>query len=92
MSCSVSFLNFKTQIAFWNLYLGSIWLEEWKSGRIENWEKIEKWEDIRNLVFSQLYLVGMMEKWRYWKFICLVEKKNESMENEVDINLQLCPH
>ena len=42
MSCSVSFLNFKTQIAFWNLYLGFIWLEEWKSGRIENWEKIEK--------------------------------------------------
>ena len=34
-------------------------------------------------------LVGRMEKWRDGKFICLVEKKNERMENEVGINLLL---
>ena len=44
--------------------LGSIWLEKWKSGRIKNWEGIEKWEDIRDLVFSYFCLVGRMEKWR----------------------------
>ena len=52
---------------------------------------IEKWEDRRDLVFSYLYLVERMEKWRDEKLICLVEKKNENMENEVGINLQLCP-
>ena len=33
-----------------------------------------------------------MEKWKDRKLICLVEKKNERMKNEVDINLQLCPN
>ena len=37
-------------------------------------------------------LVERMEKKRNRKFICLVEKKNEMMENEVGINLQLYPH
>ena len=32
----------------------------------------------------------MMEKWRDEKIIYLVEKKNEKMENNVGINLQLC--
>ena len=39
-----------------------------------------------------MYLVGMMEKWRDGKLICLVKNKNESMTNEVDINLQVCPY
>ena len=26
-------------------FLGFIWLEEWKSGRMENCERMEKWED-----------------------------------------------
>ena len=29
----------------------------------------------------------MVEKWKDKKFICLVEKKNEGIENEIDINL-----
>ena len=68
-------------------------------GGVEKWEnrKLGENRKMRGYKkFSFLSIVfgwdGMMEKWRYWKFICLVEKKNESMENEVDINLQLCPH
>ena len=60
--------------------LGSIWLEKWKSGRIENWEGIEKWEDRRNLVFSYFCLVERVEKWREGKLIYLVKKKNERIE------------
>ena len=67
-------------------------MEEWKSGRIEIGEGIEKWEDRKDLVFFHMCLVGRMEKWRDGKLICLVEKKNEMMENEIGINLQLCPH
>ena len=37
-------------------------------------------------------LVGMMEKKRNGKLICLVKKKNEMIENEVVIGLQLCPY
>ena len=75
-----------------NRHLGSVWLKEWKSERIENWEKIEKWKSRRDLVFSHLCLVGRMEKWRDGKLIFLVKKKNEKMENKVGINLQLCLH
>ena len=46
---------------------------------------IEKWEDRKDLVLSHMCLVGRMKKWRDEKLICLVEKKNESMENEVGI-------
>ena len=46
---------------------------------------IEKLEDKRNLVFSYLYLVRRMEKWKDEKFICLVEKKNERMKNKISI-------
>ena len=49
---------------------------------------IEKEEDIRDFVFFHLCLVGRMENWRDEKLICLVEKKNKRMENEVDINLK----
>ena len=47
---------------------------------IENREMIEKWKDRKDLVFSYLCLVGMMEMWRDRKLICMVEKKNEKME------------
>ena len=60
--------------------LGSIWLEKWESGRIENWEGIENWEDRRNLVFSYFCLVGRVEKWREGKLIYLVKKKNVRIE------------
>ena len=52
------------------------------SERVENEEEIEKWKERRDLVFSHMYLVGKMKKWRDEKFICLVEKKNERIENE----------
>ena len=35
-----------------------------------------------------LFVFGWgMDKWRDKRLICLVERKNEMMENEVDINL-----
>ena len=52
---------------------------------------IENGENKRDLVFSHLYFVGRMKKWKDEKFICLVEKKNEKIEIEVDINFKLCP-
>ena len=73
-----------------NGHLGSVWLKEWKSEKIENWEKIEKRKNRRDLLFYYLCLVGRMEKWRNEKLIHLIEKKNERMENEVCINLQFC--
>ena len=43
-----------------------------------------KWEeDGRDLVFSYLCLVKMMEKLRDRKLICLVEKKNEEMIEKI---------
>ena len=44
--------------------LGSVWLKEWKSERIENGKMIEKWEDKKNLISSYMCLIEMMEKWR----------------------------
>ena len=64
-------------------------MEEWKSGRIENEERIEKWEDRRDLVFSHLCLIRKMEKRRDGKLICFVEKKNERMENEAGIKFTI---
>ena len=45
--------------------------------------RVEKWENKRDLIFSN------MKKWKDEKFIYLIEKKNEMIENEVGINLQL---
>ena len=47
---------------------------------------VEKWEDIKNLVFPHVCLVGRMEKWEGGKLFCLVEEKNWRMENVVYIN------
>ena len=71
--------------------LGFVWFGECKSGRIENGERIEKWKDRKDLVFSYMCLVGRVKKWRDGKFFCLVEKKSERIENKVCINLPLCP-
>ena len=70
--------------------LGSIWLEEWKNERIKNEKGIEKWEDRINLVFSCIWLGGWKSKKMKNLFVWL-RKKNEMMENEVGINLQLYP-
>ena len=56
-------------------------------GGVKKWGGIEKWEDRRDLIFSYLCLFERMEKWIDENFICLVEKKNERMKNEVGINL-----
>ena len=61
-------------------------LDEWKSGRIENRERIEKFKDRKDLVFSHMCLVGRVEKWRDEKLFCLVEKKKVRIENRVCIN------
>ena len=62
------------------LFLGSVWLEEWKS------ERMEKWEDGKYLVFPRVCLVGRMEKWEDGKLFCLVEKKSRRIEKVVYIN------
>ena len=54
-------------------------------------ERIEKWKDRKDLVFSYMYLVGRVEKWRDGKLFYLVEKKSERIENKVCIKLPLYP-
>ena len=71
--------------------LGFVWVGKWKSGRIENGERIEKWTDRKDLVFSYMCLVGRVKKWRDGKLFCLIEKKSERIENKVCINLPLYP-
>ena len=50
-------------------------MEEWKSGRMKNCERMEKWEDGKYLVFPRVCLVGGMEKLEDGKLFCLVERK-----------------
>ena len=45
--------------------LGSVWLEEWKSGMMENCERMEKWEDGKNLVSS--FVCAWLEGWKSGK-------------------------
>ena len=47
-------------------YLGSNWLEVWKSGRIENGGRMEKWEDRKDFNFPHFCLVES-EKVDRWK-------------------------
>ena len=42
-----------------------------------------QWEDKKYLLFPRVCLVGGMKKWEDGKLFCLVEKKNQRMENEV---------
>ena len=48
--------------------LGSVWLEGWKSGRIE------KWEDRKYFNFSHFCLIGSekVEGWKKWVYINLL--------------------
>ena len=64
----------------------SVWMEEWKSGRMENCERMEKWEDEKYLVFPFVCLVGGVEKWESGKLFCLVGEKNGRMKNVIYIN------
>ena len=47
---------------------------------------MEKWENIKYLVFIRVCLVGGIEKWEDGKLFCLVEKKSRRIENVVYIN------
>ena len=62
-------------------------MEEWKSRRMKNCGRIEKWKDRKYLVFPRVCLVGGVEKWEGGKLFCLIEKKSESerIENVVYI-------
>ena len=53
------------------LLLESVWLEEWKSRRIENGGRVEKWEDIKdfNFLFSCLIESEKVEGWK--KCVCI---------------------
>ena len=69
-----------------NKALGSVWMQEWKTGRMENCGKMEKWEDEKYLVFPLMCLVGGTKKWEGGKFFCLVGERKERMENLIYIN------
>jgi len=45
---------------------GSVWLEEWKSGKKENGGTMKKWKDRKDFIFSPIYLVKN-EKVKKWK-------------------------
>ena len=47
---------------------------------------MEKWADIKDLVFSQVCLVGGVEKWEGGKLFCFVGEKKRRIENVVYIN------
>ena len=59
---------------------------EWKSGRMENCGKMEKWEDGKYLVFPLMCLVRRAEKWEAEKLFCLVGERKGRMENVIYIN------
>ena len=61
-------------------------MEEWKSERIENGGRMEKWENGKYLVFPLMCLVGGVEKCENEKLFCLVGEKNGRMENVIYIN------
>ena len=66
--------------------LGSVWLEEWKSGMIENCRRMKKWEDGKYLIFPLVCLVGGVEKWEGGKLFYLIGEKKRMMENIIYIN------
>ena len=61
-------------------------MEEWKSGRMGNCGKMEKWEDGKYLVFPLMCLVRRAEKWEARKIFCLVGERKGRMENVIYIN------
>ena len=40
------------------MHLGFVWIGEWKSERMENCGRMEKWENRKYLVFPFICLVG----------------------------------
>ena len=66
--------------------LGSVWMEEWKNGMMENCGRVEMWEDGKYLVFPLMCLVGGVKKWEGGKLFCLIGEKNGRMKNIIYIN------
>ena len=56
---------------------------------MENYRRIEKWENGKYLVFPLVCLVGGVEKWEGGKLFCLVGEKKGRIENLIYINLLL---
>ena len=52
---------------------------------------LQDWEDRKYFIFPHLCLVERMKKWRDEKRFCLVEKKNERIENVVCVNYWHAP-
>ena len=61
-------------------------MEEWKSGRMENCGRMEKWKDGKYLVFPLMCSVGGVKKWEDGKLLCSVEEKKGRIENIIYIN------
>ena len=64
----------------------SVWLEKWKSEKMKNDRRMEKWEDRKYLVFPLVCLVERVEKWKGGKLFCLVGEKKGRMKNVIYIN------
>ena len=59
------------------LLLESVWLEEWKSRRIENGGRMEKWKDIKDFNFH--FLFDWEWKSRGMKKMCLYKFTHVSL-------------
>ena len=59
---------------------------------MEKEKKKEKWNDRRDFNFPHLCLVGGWKFGGIEIFFCLVEKKNERIENKICINLLIFPY
>ena len=59
---------------------------------MEKEKKKEKWNDRRDFNFSHLCLVSGWKFGGIENFFCLVEKKNERIENKICINLLIFPY
>ena len=54
--------------------------------RMENYGRMENWENRKVLIFPHMCLVGGVEMWEGGKLFCLVREKCGKMENVVYIN------
>ena len=64
-------------------------IEKLEDRKWEMDKKVGGWKKFSFLSFVFGWEDGKAER---WKLISLVEKKNEMMDNEVGINLQLCSY
>ena len=61
-------------------------MEEWKSEKMVNCGRMEKWNDGKYLVFPLICLVGGMKKWEGEKLFYLVREKKRRIENVIYVN------